>query len=39
MAKITVENAEIAVVSIADNDYISLTDIAHSQMEEHIIKP
>jgi hypothetical protein len=37
MAKITVENAEIAVISIEDNDYISLTDIAHSQMEEHII--
>jgi hypothetical protein len=37
MAKITVEKAEIAVISIADNDYISLTDIAHSQMEEHII--
>jgi hypothetical protein len=37
MAKITVEKAEIAIISIADNDYISLTDIAHSQMEEHII--
>jgi hypothetical protein len=37
MAKITVEKAEIAVISIADNDYISLTDIAHSQTEEHII--
>jgi hypothetical protein len=37
MAKITVENAEIAVIAIEDNDYISLTDIAHSQMEEHII--
>jgi hypothetical protein len=37
MAKITVEKAEIAVISIEDNDYISLTDIAHSQMEEHII--
>jgi hypothetical protein len=37
MAKITVEKAEIAVISIADNDFISLTDIAHSQMEEHII--
>jgi hypothetical protein len=37
MAKITVEKAEIAVISIADSDYISLTDIAHSQMEEHII--
>jgi hypothetical protein len=37
MAKIAVEKAEIAVISIADNDYISLTDIAHSQMKEHII--
>jgi hypothetical protein len=37
MAKITVEKAEIAVISVKDNDYISLTDIAHSQMEEHII--
>ncbi|MDR2160172.1 MAG: KilA-N domain-containing protein [Treponema sp.] len=37
MAKITVEKAEIAVISIEDSDYISLTDIAHSQMEEHII--
>jgi hypothetical protein len=36
-SKITVENAEIAVVFINDNDYISLTDIARSQMEEHII--
>jgi hypothetical protein len=37
MAKITVEKAEIAVISIEDSDYISLTGIAHSQMEEHII--
>jgi hypothetical protein len=37
MAKITVEKAKIAIISIEDNDYISLTDIAHSQMEEHII--
>jgi hypothetical protein len=37
MSKITIENAEIAVVSINDSDYISLTDIAHSQMEQHII--
>jgi hypothetical protein len=37
MAKIMVEKAEIAVITIQDNDYISLTDIAHSQMEEHII--
>jgi hypothetical protein len=37
MAKITIEKAEIAVISIADIDYISLTDIANSQMEEHII--
>jgi hypothetical protein len=37
MAKITVGKAEIAVISIEERDYISLTDIAHSQMEEHII--
>ena len=37
MAKITVEKAEISVIQIDDEDFISLTDIAHSQMEEHII--
>jgi hypothetical protein len=37
MARITVGKAEIAVISIEERDYISLTDMAHSQMEEHII--
>ena len=37
MAKITVEKAEISVIQINEEDFISLTDIAHSQMEEHII--
>lgn len=37
MAKINVENTEITVVSYNDNDYISLTDMARSQMQEHII--
>ena len=37
MAKITVEKSEITVIQINDDDFISLTDIAHSQMEEHII--
>ena len=34
MAKIVVENAEIAVISVKEIDYISLTDIAHGQMED-----
>ena len=37
MAKIKVENTEISVVSVQNEDYISLTDMAHSQMQEHII--
>jgi len=37
MAKITVEKAEISIIQINEEDFISLTDIAHSQMEEHII--
>jgi hypothetical protein len=37
MAKINVNNAEITVIQIENSDYISLTDMAHSQMEEHII--
>ena len=37
MAKITVQNAEITVITRNDRDYISLTDMAHSQMQEHII--
>ncbi len=37
MAKITVQNTEITVVKYNEEDYISLTDMAHSQMQEHII--
>ena len=37
MAKIKVQNTEITVVAYNDNDYISLTDKARSQMQEHII--
>ena len=37
MAKIKVENTEITVVSVQNEDYISLTDMAHSQMQEHIV--
>ena len=34
---IHIENAEISLISQGKEDYISLTDMAHSQMEEHII--
>ena len=37
MAKIKVQNTEISVVQYNDEDYISLTDKARSQMQEHII--
>ena len=37
MAKIKVQNTEITVVAYNDNDYITLTDMARSQMQEHII--
>jgi hypothetical protein len=37
MAKINVKGTEITIISIDESDYISLTDMAHSQMEEHII--
>ena len=37
MSKITVQDTEISVVKINEEDYISLTDIARSQFEEHII--
>ena len=37
MAKIKVENTGITVVSVQNEDYISLTDMAHSQMQEHIV--
>lgn len=34
---IHIDNAEISLLSQGSEDYISLTDMAHSQMEEHII--
>lgn len=37
MAKIGIENTEITVVKVDNEDYISLTDMAHSQMQEHIV--
>ena len=37
MAKINVTGTEITILQIKDTDYISLTDMAHSQMEEHVI--
>ena len=37
MAKITVQNADISVVKYNEEDYISLTDMARSQLQEHII--
>ena len=37
MAKINVTGTDIAVIQIENSDYISLTDMAHSQMEEHVI--
>ena len=37
MAKIKVQDTEIAVVSYNNDDYISLTDMARSQLQEHII--
>jgi hypothetical protein len=37
MAKIIVQNTEISIVSFNNEDYISLTDMAKSQFQEHII--
>ena len=37
MAKITVQNTEITVLNVNEQDYISLTDMARSQLQEHII--
>ena len=37
MAKITVQNTDITVIQYKEEDYISLTDMARSQMQEHII--
>ena len=37
MAKITVQDTDISVVKYKEEDYISLTDMARSQLQEHII--
>ena len=37
MAKLTVETTEITVIHQNDDDFISLTDMAKSQLQEHII--
>ena len=37
MAKITVQNTDINIVKYNDEDYISLTDMTRSQLQEHII--
>ena len=37
MAKITVQNTDINIVKYNNEDYISLTDMARSQLQEHII--
>ena len=34
---IHIDNAEISLLQQGQEDYISLTDMAHSQMQEHII--
>lgn len=34
---IQIDNTDICLISQGSEDYISLTDMAHSQMEEHII--
>ena len=37
MAKITVQNTDISIVKYNEEDYISLIDMARSQLQEHII--
>ena len=37
MAKIKVQNTEISIVTINNDDYISLTDMVRNQMQEHVI--
>ncbi|GAB6975334.1 hypothetical protein JCM15124A_02410 [Prevotella falsenii] len=37
MVKINVQNTAVNIVRHNDEDYISLTDMARSQMQEHII--
>ena len=34
MAKITVQNTNVTVISVNENDYISLTDIARHKSED-----
>ena len=37
MAKINVQNTDISIIKYNEEDYISLTDMARSQLQEHII--
>jgi len=37
MAKLKVQDKEITIITFNGNDYISLTDMARSQLQEHII--
>ncbi|MFI3257119.1 MAG: KilA-N domain-containing protein [Spirochaetales bacterium] len=37
MAKLNIEEKEIGIVVVNGEDYISLTDMARSQLQEHII--
>ena len=37
MAKIIVNDTDITIIKVNESDYISLTDMAKSQMQEHII--
>lgn len=37
MTKITIQDTDISIVKYNEEDYISLTDMARSQMQEHII--
>ena len=37
MAKIKVENTEISVVNVQNEDYISLTDMAHCLIREKVV--
>lgn len=37
MKKITVKNTDIIVLKVKEEDYISLTDMAKNQLQDHII--
>lgn len=37
MGKLSVLNTDIRIIQCGEEDYISLTDMAKSQMQEHII--